>query len=145
VGTESRPDVDLEAQEIIVPVWGGSEFGLAWMDGSDGGVYLDRIDPSGGHIDSVQLTARSRTSDTSIAWTGSKYAVVWSHYGDSEPCGVYLILAEPGDPSPREMIEVTGCNTRITPGAIVWTGSELGVAWRRYGTGVALTRIGMCD
>ncbi len=144
-GVESGPDVALSAMEVIVPVWSGSEFGLGWMAGSEEGVFLDRIDRTGDLIDSVQVTDRPRTSDVSIAWTGSEYAVLWSHYGDVEPCGVYLALLPPGEGSPRGVLEVTGCDSSIGNEAIAWSGSTLGVLWRRWGTGLALTRIGMCD
>ena len=65
--------------------------------------------------------------------------------GELGPRSGILQLVPDGDNRLSEVVEVTGCNTNITNGALVWTGSVLGVGWRRFGTGVALTRIGMCD
>src|SRR5262249_11895704 len=70
-GTSSRPAL----------AWTGAEYGTVWLDSRDGNneIYFVRLDMTGTKLESDMRVTNDPASSTlpRLAWTGSKYGVVF--------------------------------------------------------------------
>ncbi len=120
----------LEAPSLA---WSGSEFGLAFQDDRDGNdeIYFARVSASGTVTGAeVRVTDDpARSGDPSMVWTGSEYAVAWidlRHTADE----VFLARLEPDGTRIGTDARLTDMPSASTHPALVWTGSQLAVAWQ---------------
>jgi len=113
-------------------VWSGSEWAVAWEDSRyfDHEIMFARLDEDGAVVGAeLRVTNHAASSrDPSMAWTGSEYAIAWR---DNPDTTVEILLARVSADGTK-----LGTDVQVTAGAgyvdgpdIVWTGSELGLAW----------------
>jgi hypothetical protein len=113
-------------------VWTGTAYGLAWRDARDGNneIYFTRIDAAGSLGAALRITADAAASDRpSIAWTGSEFAIAFrdARDGNNE---IYLARVDAAGAEIGTEQRLTNDAANSDRAALVWTGSELGVAWR---------------
>jgi hypothetical protein len=137
VGTELK--VSSGAGQVYQPrvVWTGAEYGVSWSEWAGGAtqnVFFARVSAAGAAIGApAQLTqSTARASSADLAWTGSRFAVVYmDDFGTTGYLGhAYLLLLDPAG-------QVVGVPRRVDCGAsgsghrpaITWNGSVLAVAW----------------
>jgi len=135
--------VTTAAYESIYPSlrWNGSSFGIFWHDNRDTGslgnkeIYFASMSAAGTTLVSdTRLTSDPQQSYyADQAWNGSEWGVVW---GDMETGTdeIYMKrVSESGDEiGSRLAVTVSSAGSKLP--AIVWTGSEYGVAWQTYGS-----------
>jgi hypothetical protein len=131
--------------------WTGSEYGAAWAAhlGLSGGTYFVRIDASGALVGSPDRIsgADASSSDPSIEWTGSEFAIAWSDYRSSSN-DVYLVRVSASGTTLGSEVEVSSTSFSCRDPVVAWTGSEYGVIWQdqRHGLPeIYFNRVGFCE
>jgi hypothetical protein len=113
--------------------WTGSSFGIVWQDTRTTGydLYFTRVDTGGNKlIADVQLTSNAANSyGPSLVWTGWEFAVAWY---DTRSTGydIYVNLFDEEGILYDADIQITSAVSASWSPSLVWTGSELGVAWQ---------------
>lgn len=137
-------------------VWTGSQYSIAWFDGSDDGIYFETISKDGSRIHGpsrIADSARTFLGDgdfagvPSLAWNGEEYGMTWVN---NEP------LANNGLPFPGiqsinftrldtagnrvgDIIPVTNNKRELDRDPVsfnpllAWTGQGYGVLWTYWG------------
>jgi hypothetical protein len=86
-GSEIRVTNDTAGSQLPFITWNGTEYGISWHDNRNGGteIYFTRISAAGFEQgDDVRVTNDPWSSEEStLVWTGDRYAVAWSDYRDS--------------------------------------------------------------
>ncbi len=127
--TDNASDLLSDSSEPSV-TWTGSEFGIAWRGASD--IYFVRLDPSGARIGSaVRVTAPPGGGlHPAIVWTGTEYGLIWVHYHDSIVDILFTRLDATGARMGPDVLVSSALNDIDAAPALIWTGSEYGIAWR---------------
>ncbi|HEU5055559.1 MAG TPA: hypothetical protein VFU21_03515 [Kofleriaceae bacterium] len=113
-------------------VWTGSEYGIAWVDdrGGNDEIFFARVAPDGALVgEAVRVTdSPGEGRDPSLVWTGEEYAVAWVDdlEGNFE---VYLARLSASGELAAGPLRVTDDPEFSGSPSLVWTGSELVVAW----------------
>jgi hypothetical protein len=113
-------------------VWTGSEYGLAWVDDRGGNheIFFARIAADGELLGEPERVTDSpgEGRDPSLVWTGESYAVAWvdDQEGNFE---VYVALLSADGALTTGPLRVTDDPEFSGSPSLVWTGSELAVAW----------------
>jgi hypothetical protein len=114
--------------------WAGSQFGISWDDPRDGDseVWFARVSASGSKLGGdVRITTNTDDSEeTSIAWSGSEFGLVWCDDRDGNLELFFTRVSSGGS----ELITDVQLTSTPSPGAtyepsIAWTGSQYGVSW----------------
>jgi hypothetical protein len=114
--------------------WTGTQFGISWDDPRDGDseVWFARVSASGSKIGGdVRITDNIDDSEeTSIAWSGSEFGLVWCDDRDGNLELFFTRISSGGS----ELITDVQLTSTLSPGAtyepsIAWTGSQYGVSW----------------
>jgi hypothetical protein len=116
-------------------VWDGSAWAAAWATFTS--VYFARMSP---RSTPALPAADPRATDPSLAWTGDGYGVVWTS-ADSDSGAqrlVYARLAPDGTPAPPVRLPLDPAPDYASP-ALVWNGTELGLAYERLAPGGRLS------
>jgi len=107
--------------------WSGSQFGVVYqVSGSP--ISLALIDDAGNRLSSL-MSVELFGANPEMVWTGSRFFVVWEDplYGESE----ISVASVHGDGYTVEAFErVTEAGGYSQRPDLVWTGSEVGVAWQ---------------
>lgn len=121
--------------------WGCDQFGMTWMDDSDGEVYFARLTPSMQLISGsvVQVTsAGGESAFPSIEWNGAHFGVVWHDMRDNPYGEIYFQLLDGdgalldtngGSAGTALRLTTDGTNNYSLYPDVSWTGSRWGVAW----------------
>jgi len=113
-------------------VWTGTEYGVAWMDGSYNGwdIYFARLNSNGVKqgLD-VQVTdASGSAKNPSLVWSGTEYGLAWSE-GGYEQQEIYFARLSSSGVKQGNSLRITNNSWDSRDPSLVWTGSEYGVAW----------------
>ncbi len=152
----------------ILMDWTGSEFGIVWsgrpVDDIRSDTLFTRVsargDPVGEGAIMVSDTEDMHKEDLRLAWTQRGYAflyVMMEAVGSSHETWRYNVMRF--DPSgtyqghvmvhSQEAVEWGDWNELPTFSDLVWTGSEVGLAWHRHmpegGWQIVFSRIGFCN
>src|SRR5206468_5109528 len=122
------------------------EYGVVWQDDRDGNneIYFARLNSSGAKIGpDVRVTNAPGSSRTpAVVWTGWEYGVVWydDRDGNTE---IYFARLDGSGVKISPDVRVTNDPASSSFPAVVWTGSEYGVAWQdtRNDDGVYFARL----
>ncbi len=119
------------------PVTGG--YGITWMDSRDGNqeIYFAAVDNNGSTtITDINLTNNtSYSSRPQIVWNGSGYAIVFFDNRDGNNEIYFIKIGATGNILTAAK-RITNDTVESTYPAMVWTGTEYGLAWidRSLGT-----------
>jgi hypothetical protein len=153
VGTDIRVTDHDSTKHRPFLSWSGSAFAVAWEDSRSSihpEVFLALLDPVGTRTTSdVRLSEHSQFSQTpALAFTGSAFAVVWSEDGFVPGELAFTRVSTAGAEIDDEIQLTSGGGETYSP-SVVWTGSEVAVAWQdtRYfpPTEILFNRVVMCD
>jgi hypothetical protein len=122
--------------------WSGSEFGLVWVDDRTGldQLWFRRLDPTGSPLgSSVRVHAQSFEQESpDIAWSGSRWGVVWSMYDSDGFCWLaYFATLDPTgggmlpSPTPTHLTYSDDIQRDPKP-RIAGSGSDYGIVWQRH-------------
>ena len=112
--------------------WNGSEYAVAFVDnrGGNAEIFLARVAADGALLgEPVRITdSPGEGRDPSLVWTGESWAVAWvdDQEGNFE---VYLALVSTAGALAAGPLRVTDDPEFSGSPSLVWTGSELVVAW----------------
>jgi len=131
--------------------WTGSEYGVAWDDLRDGNyeIYVARLDAAGSKIgpDARVTNSPSYSGLPSLVWTGSEYGVAWRDQRDGND-EIYLARLDAADSKIGPDLRMTSDASFSESAALIWTGTEYGMAWRDDRDGNAEIYVGLarcCD
>jgi len=131
---ETRVTFTAKSSEHPSLLWTGSNFALAWDDQrhypDTMELYFARLAADGQTIDETRLTYLSNYSrNPSLIWTGSEYGVAWEDSRDQNDLEIFYKRFQAGSASPGEDVRLTRALGTSRYPALVWTASELGLAW----------------
>ena len=116
---------------------GSTGYGAVWVDTRDGNdeIYLSRLTIAGAPGPAVRLTTTPTGSySTQIVWNGTGFAAVWveGNGSDAMPRAdvVFARLDDSGARIGADLAVRSGVDGLADLTAMVWTGSEYGIAWR---------------
>ena len=113
--------------------WSGSEYGVAWLDGREGGraIYFNRVTPGGivGGEDVYVSDSTDMSFFPSLAWSGSEYGVAWNDDRDGND-QIYFSRLSPTGVKMGSELQVTTVPELSKYQNMVWSGSEYGLAWQ---------------
>lgn len=129
--------------------WSGSEFGVVWEDNRDGGdqeIWFTRVAADGTEVGSdVRLTDMAGQSlDPRIAWTGSRWGVVWQDDGYHNSEIAFMLLDPDAATVPTPIRVTTDSHVSASPD-MVWTGSRFAIVWRDNRSGHANIWMALLD
>ena len=114
--------------------WTGSEFAVTWLDHRDGNYenYFARVATSGQRIgDAVRLTHNAtgplESPSTVLTWTGSGFSQLWEEA--RSPLQLYFRNYSPTGQTVNQEAALTSMAGDARNAALIWTGSEYGLAW----------------
>ena len=113
-------------------VWTGSEYGIAWIDdrGGNDEIFFARVAADGELLGEPTRVTDSpgEGRDPSLVWTGEEYAIAWvdDQEGNFE---VYFARLSAGGELAADPLQVTDDPEFSGSPALMWTGSELVIAW----------------
>lgn len=123
--------------------WNGSEYNTIMCDSSpeNRGIYFNQLV---GELRNILIseTVFCQPKNLSLQWTGSEFASAWMNYiPDESDLGIYLTRFLPSGEliSHDNIIEVGEPGTLRH--ALVWTGSEFGLAWDDDSSGAYFNRL----
>lgn len=140
-GADARPDRLIDPAARVTDtsgrsdapslVWTGSEYGVAWVDdrGGNDEIFFARVAPDGALLGEVRVTdSPGEGRDPSLVWTGEEYALAWvdDQEGNFE---VYLARVAATGELAAGPLRLTDDPEFSGSPILVWTGSELVVAW----------------
>jgi hypothetical protein len=117
-------------------VWTGDGYGVAWLDNRDDpvtAIYFARLDATGSKIgDDVRVSSGEALAVApKLVWTGSEFGVLWQDYEPvdqtSGTSGLRFARLDAAGQKIGDDFRLTG--DRVIEPALVWTGTEYGVAW----------------
>jgi hypothetical protein len=121
-------------------VWANGEYGVAWEDNRDTdiNVFFARLDSAGALVagSEIRVTANDTANSRypSLTWTGTQYGVAYQDYRNTAADIYFSRISSAGD-EVGDDIRVTTDTLYSWDPALVWTGSEYGVAWYDNRTG----------
>ncbi len=138
-GGDARITRNFSSSRYSSLAWTGSEYGICWVDSIDGNpeIYFVRIDPFEGVVGSeTRITYDSAYSwSPSLVWAGDGYGVAWQD-GRTGSVEIYFARLDSSGQKIGSDIRITYDEHASLSAALVWTGSEYGLAWREdYGAG----------
>jgi len=147
LGSDIRITNDSNHSRAPSLVWTGSVFGVAWEDDRAGNyeIYFAQFD-----IDGVKLTSDVRLSNAggdsrvpALMWSGSEYVTCWSDLRSTGWGELYCTTVSPSG-------AWVAFEQRVSPDPggepdLVWTGSEIGIAWHKSRSGIYFNKLGRCD
>jgi hypothetical protein len=146
IGSDTRiTRAEVMAAQAAV-VWNGSRFGAAWQDYRDGNyeIYVALLEEDGEMSgEEIRITeAENDSTNPSLSWTGSYFAVAWSDSRDwpvQSPRTYFVMLDEHGGKVGNESEAAV---SSLQP-SLAWTGSHYALAYAG-GNGIFFTRL-RCD
>jgi hypothetical protein len=119
------------ASATPVIAWTGSEFGLAWQDGTS--LYFSRVSAPGAKIGSdVFVKSTTYPVTTDLEWTGSEYLLGWTENSNAVWVDRLSWSGSKLDIGWRKnAAQMT--HDEDGKGFIAWTGSKLGVVFSESG------------
>lgn len=151
VGEEIRaPHAGPTLTEPGAVAWTGSVIGAVWVHDDSGAPVFMRVEPDGTPIDDPAMVlegAGGQAAGPKVHWTGSAHALTWTAVDASTSSLWHAQISPDGSlVFPPTALVTDGVASDRGP-ALVWTGSELSVAWAAYSPAQSLyyNRIGWCD
>jgi hypothetical protein len=133
--------------------WTGSEYGIFWLErpsDEEGQLMFARYRADGGETER-QVLLEQGAYTFSIVWTGAEYSLLWSSRDSSQSSLFFQRMSPSGNfIEPRVLISISPVLHQLTAFMnLVWTGSEYGIEWREYQSGIYLdvffVRVGFCE
>jgi hypothetical protein len=132
LGSEQHlADVNVSGGTADCLAWSGSEVGTVWMD-IGGAPWFQRFDGSGTAVGTAASPSATvhEVGQNTLAWTGSRWMIVWVQHLDPEGPGLVAVVLHPdGASAVPETPFVEGGLYGLPPVAVSWMGSELGVLY----------------
>lgn len=116
-------------------VWTGSEYGIAWHENRQGAensrVYFTHLNAQGEKQGAdVQVTDMANSEESSIAWSGSEYGIVWQA-GEPNP-EIYFARLNADGVKQGDDIKVSNTGDSSLYADLVWHGSGYAIVWQDY-------------
>ena len=122
-GTANYPDL----------AWGGGEYGLCWFDRrtGDNEIFFTRIAQTGLKVGTdIRLTEYDKDAlHPVLAWSGSGYGVIWQDKRNSDKWEIYGAALGAEGQQTGGAVRLTYNEKESSFPAVVWSGSEFGLAW----------------
>jgi fibronectin type 3 domain-containing protein len=119
--------------------WDGAAYGIVWQDDISDNleIYFARVSPDGAVVvPPVRITdLAGESQEPSIAWNGSEFGVVWQDARTTVADIYFTRIGADGTKVGGDIQVTTDAGSSLNP-ALVWTGTEYGVAWEDTGTTV---------
>jgi hypothetical protein len=135
VDAETRLTDEVDSSSRPFLVWTGTEYGVAWSDLRDGNyeIYFARVSHDG-----EKLSGDERLTDdisdsnlSSLAWTGSEFAVAWFDGGSMSIVSRiwFARVQADGIPAGTPTLVVDDGSAKAGATSLAWTGTEFGMAF----------------
>jgi hypothetical protein len=138
-GIKQGADLRISTGDSYTPslVWAGTEFGVGWSDIGTDEIYFSRISAGGAKVGGdIRVTNSPGGSGSStLIWTGSEFGLCWEDACDGNFEIYFTRLSASGGKSGDD-IRATNYSGESAYPSIHWTGSEYGVAWIDYRSGI---------
>jgi len=113
--------------------WTGSGFGVAWCDDRDGNleIYFARLNAAGVKQGTdVRVTNDGQNSERpAVAWSGSEFVIAWQDERDGNK-EIYVARLSATGTKQGADIRLTNDVQRSERPSLIWTGTQLAVAWQ---------------
>jgi hypothetical protein len=134
VSGDLRITLDGSTSDYVYASWNGKELGIAWEDRRDGNpeIYFTTVDARGKRTLAYDIRV-SNTADYSshpaLVWDGAAWNIVYADDSESNR-ELYLQRVSPHGALMGSAVRLTQATGNSDWPDVVWTGSELAVAWQ---------------